>query len=201
MNLMQTSANNLTKHELDFISDKEYPLIKKSAMQKISTLFEEMGEQMKADETLNAFFTKRTFKVSRGDNYLHLPYVVLDYPKISRAHFELHCRTMFWWGNYFSMNVFIKTSKIDITSFYKNLSENTAAGQNVMVLTAENIWNQDLNAGEFINSNNIDKKVLDVLAGNPYQKISAIHDIKRSAELSEAAGMFYKKVLGCMKKI
>lgn len=41
-------------------------------------------------------------KISRGENYLGLPYVILDYPRIAKGDDLLFIRSMFWWGNFFS---------------------------------------------------------------------------------------------------
>ena len=41
-------------------------------------------------------------KISKGENYLGLPYVILDYPRISNGDGLFFIRSMFWWGNFFS---------------------------------------------------------------------------------------------------
>lgn len=41
-------------------------------------------------------------KISRGENYLGLPYLILDYPRLSADAGLYFIRTMFWWGNFFS---------------------------------------------------------------------------------------------------
>ncbi|RYY89841.1 MAG: hypothetical protein EOO15_05130 [Chitinophagaceae bacterium] len=41
-------------------------------------------------------------KISKGENYLGLPYLVLDYPRSFDSRSICAVRTMFWWGNSFS---------------------------------------------------------------------------------------------------
>lgn len=41
-------------------------------------------------------------KISRGENYEGLPWVVLDYPRYSAGDEVVFIRTMFWWGQHFS---------------------------------------------------------------------------------------------------
>lgn len=41
-------------------------------------------------------------KISRGENYRGLPYVVLDYPRIAKGEDLFFIRSLFWWGNFFS---------------------------------------------------------------------------------------------------
>jgi hypothetical protein len=41
-------------------------------------------------------------KISRGDQYLGLPYLVLDYPRSFNCRDMFAVRTLFWWGHAFS---------------------------------------------------------------------------------------------------
>lgn len=44
-------------------------------------------------------------KISKGENYQGLPYVILDYPRLFEGKNIFAVRTMFWWGNFFSMTL------------------------------------------------------------------------------------------------
>ncbi len=54
---------------------------------------------------LPAEVARSTAKISKGENYLKLPYVMLDYPRSFDRENILAVRTMFWWGNFFSMTL------------------------------------------------------------------------------------------------
>ena len=43
-----------------------------------------------------------SLKISKGENYKGLPYLVLDYPKCFNKEDALAIRMLFWWGNFFS---------------------------------------------------------------------------------------------------
>lgn len=47
-------------------------------------------------------------KVSRGENYRGLPWVMLDYPRVFGREDVLAIRTMFWWGHSFSVTLHLK---------------------------------------------------------------------------------------------
>ncbi|MGZ8560450.1 MAG: hypothetical protein ACXWV3_02585 [Flavisolibacter sp.] len=51
-------------------------------------------------------------KISRGENYLGLPWLILDYPRISGVPGIFFIRTMFWWGRFFS-------STLHVSGIYK----------------------------------------------------------------------------------
>lgn len=47
-------------------------------------------------------------RTSRGENYLGLPYVILDHPRYFNGNNVFACRTMFWWGNFISYTVHLQ---------------------------------------------------------------------------------------------
>ena len=47
-------------------------------------------------------------KISRGEQYEGLPYLILDHPRIFSKEDVLAVRTMFWWGHYFSVTLHLK---------------------------------------------------------------------------------------------
>jgi hypothetical protein len=47
-------------------------------------------------------------KISKGENYKGLPWVMLDYPRVFGKEDVLAIRTMFWWGHAFSMTLHLK---------------------------------------------------------------------------------------------
>jgi hypothetical protein len=44
-------------------------------------------------------------KISKGENYNGLPYLILDYPRIFNKQNIFAIRTLFWWGNFFSITL------------------------------------------------------------------------------------------------
>lgn len=50
----------------------------------------------------------RPAKISKGENYHGLPYLVLDYPSVFEKEDIMAFRTMFWWGNCFSVTLHLQ---------------------------------------------------------------------------------------------
>jgi len=48
---------------------------------------------------------KSSPKISRGENYKGLPWLVLDYPRYFNKDDVFAIRTLFWWGNFFSITL------------------------------------------------------------------------------------------------
>lgn len=96
---MQGSKIRLSPSEAALISNAEIILTKNSIIQKTVALLAQLQESL-VNESL--FHSSPGPKISKGENYLGLPYVVLDYPRISNGSDLLFIRSMFWWGNFFS---------------------------------------------------------------------------------------------------
>ena len=69
-------------------------------------------------------------KISRGENYLGLPYLVLDYPRLSSSSDLFFIRTMFWWGKFFSSTLHLSGAHADryrgrIGSAWKRLADHS----------------------------------------------------------------------------
>ncbi|RYY93414.1 MAG: hypothetical protein EOO11_19760 [Chitinophagaceae bacterium] len=70
-----------------------------------------------------------TSKVSKGENYLGLPYLVLDYPRSFDSRSICAVRTLFWWGHSFSSTLHLAGAwkdllAPDIIAAYSTLSKN-----------------------------------------------------------------------------
>ncbi|HYH14201.1 MAG TPA: hypothetical protein VD794_03215, partial [Flavisolibacter sp.] len=93
--------------EMELMNNAGIILTKNRVLQKIKLLLEGIQEEMTHIVYREPdFHDHEVFqalpKISKGENYLGLPYLVLDYPR----HFDsvniFAIRTMFWWGNTFS---------------------------------------------------------------------------------------------------
>lgn len=104
---------DLTERELVIIQDQEFLLTKARASAKIYNLLSKTRDELKklvensglTTEQKSAF---KTDKISRGENYLGLPYQVLDYPASFSQKDTFAYRTMFWWGNFFSATLHLE---------------------------------------------------------------------------------------------
>ncbi len=96
--------------ELSLVNNTEWILTKHSIIKKVYDMFGDVCEIMKQQLSFHKdFFAEslynRSGKISRGDNYQMLPYVILDYPSLFLKNNIFAIRTMFWWGNFFSVTL------------------------------------------------------------------------------------------------
>lgn len=108
---MQGSKIRLSTAEAALFSNAQIILTKNSIIQKTVALLTEIQEDLKQAGSF-MFSNSPSPKISKGENYQGLPYVILDYPRISSGNDLLFIRSMFWWGNFFS-------STLQISGAYK----------------------------------------------------------------------------------
>src|SRR5665213_395457 len=107
---MQDTNNELSPEELKVISDTRFFKLKNEITHKIEEGLAVLGENI--SEILNVHksqFPEDVFriapKISRGEQYKDLPWLILDYPRVFSGNDAYAFRSMFWWGNYFSFTI------------------------------------------------------------------------------------------------
>jgi hypothetical protein len=108
--LIRKTKIALSPKELELVCNTDWILTKHIIIQKATDLLgeallsmQEATDQKKGD--LPEVFFVKSPKISKGENYRQLPYVVLDYPRFFDRENTLAIRTFFWWGNFFSINL------------------------------------------------------------------------------------------------
>lgn len=97
----------LTQEERQLVLDAGWIYRKNSVILKVMELFGQLQAQL-AEHSLTRTFAfpegclQRGGKISRGERYKELPWVMLDYPRYFTQEDMFAFRTMFWWGHYFS---------------------------------------------------------------------------------------------------
>lgn len=133
---MQESANvSLSAFEQQLVTDANWILTKNGIIHKVYLLFGNLSEQYKI-KTAVAQLPPETLlaapKISKGENYEGLPYVMLDYPRCFGKEDTLAIRTFFWWGNFFSITLQLKGKYLQ--QYAPFIEENR------MLLAKQEIW-------------------------------------------------------------
>lgn len=97
------------------VQDTHFLLTKNSIIEKVKELFGSLAASLR-EETgrlggrLPGAVHLFAPKISKGEYYQGLPYVMLDYPRVFGRQDVLAMRTMFWWGHFFSVTLLLKGS-------------------------------------------------------------------------------------------
>ncbi|HEX8277713.1 MAG TPA: hypothetical protein VF540_03430 [Segetibacter sp.] len=98
---------SLTTYEMQLVTDPQVLVTKNSIIKKVYEIFGELAEKYKK-EISNKIPDSKTWinpKISKGENYKGLPYVILDFPRQFNKIDIFAIRSFFWWGNFFSITL------------------------------------------------------------------------------------------------
>lgn len=143
---MQTKDQSFfSNKELSVLFDLEIFPIKRMATEKLFEIFGKTIESIK-DTAIHKNFTFpdgtdcTTGKITKGENYLGYPYVVLDFPKLFLKDSVFCFRTLFWFGHYFTCSLIIGGKVLDLyeENFLKNRMQ--LHHQNILFALDKNPW-------------------------------------------------------------
>ncbi len=135
----------LSPAERQLVTDPEWILTKNSIMAKVVSLMAGLSEEYRPiwesavlpngahPDAPESRTHPSTPKISKGENYKGLPYVMLDYPRTFGREDILAIRTMFWWGHHFSITLHLKGryKELFLPVIQKGWKELAAAGFHV----------------------------------------------------------------------
>jgi hypothetical protein len=116
---------SLSADELELVCNKDWILTKKMVVDKVYLLLGGLSQQMQDyiesnQLLLPAVVTQSSPKISKGENYLGLPYVMLDYPRYFKSNDTLAIRTFFLVGEFFQhQSSFIRSNEINCYTFFE----------------------------------------------------------------------------------
>ncbi|MBH2004598.1 MAG: hypothetical protein I8H66_07905 [Sphingobacteriia bacterium] len=110
---MSAAKVTLSPKELELVNNADWILTKNRIIQKVTDLFGEISNTYRSDAgKYTGFAHSEVFnmepKISKGEQYQSLPYVMLDYPRFFTQQDVMAIRTFFWWGNHCSIQLVLK---------------------------------------------------------------------------------------------
>jgi len=145
---------SLTKEEQALVVNAEWLYLKNSVLQKVMTLMGQLQQELQA-HPLNATFPfpENTLslggKISRGERYKELPYIILDYPRLFSRENIFAFRTMFWWGHYFIATLHLAGGEKEKYGHAIASAWQTLADHQFQVYLQEDPWEHDLGNGNY----------------------------------------------------
>lgn len=106
----ENSKLMLSAEELQLVADTRFILTKHSIIAKANNLLgthAAFALQYVSTSNLPLGIPQSSPKIAKGENYLQLPWLMLDYPRLFDKENIFAIRTMFWWGNFFSCTLHI----------------------------------------------------------------------------------------------
>ncbi|WKV11727.1 hypothetical protein [Marivirga harenae] len=168
--------SKFTTQELDLASDPTILLIKYRMMEKVWDFLEELQKEIK--DRLLPFQSKlpeqlklHNGKISKGENYKRLPYMILDYP----AHFTrediLAFRIMFYWGHFISATFHLQGKYL--REFGNKLIEEFQEDENVFFCVNSEPWDYHYRSNNYMLLKDLNQcDIEEHVAGTDFIKLS-----------------------------
>jgi hypothetical protein len=145
-------GTSLTAHEMQLVADAQMLITKNTIIQKVYELFGNLAEEYKKElsNKLPENFPITHPKISRGENYLGLPYVMLDFPRLFGKTDIFAVRSFFWWGNFFSITLQLSGKYYQQCAFAIENAINKNRFINWHISTAENQWEHHFESSNYV---------------------------------------------------
>ncbi len=180
-----------SEYEFEILSDQKFLLTKSSVLAKVNDLLtvtrKEINKSLK-DMVLPNKSLFKSGKISRGENYLGLPYLVLDFPAYFTNQDTFAFRTMFWWGHYFSVTLHL--SGVSLERYRDKLLENFPQflNQDIYICVANTPWHYHF---EPDNYQLLREEHMQLIANAPFVKLTRKLELENWKALPGFAGHFF----------
>jgi hypothetical protein len=180
---MNSAKIHLSPDELMLVKYGEWILTKNVVIQKVYTLFGVLAEHLQEQISKNNLLRggeSNSAKISKGENYNGLPYVMMDCPRLFAREDVFSVRTFFWWGNYFSVTLHLKGRFQQI--FAESIRQHTdlLAQNEFFLCVAGDQWEHDLRSANYLLLRKLSCSALDGYFTDPeFVKLSARIDFTK----------------------
>ena len=189
--------------EMELVSSPDIILTKNAILQKIKSFFDEV--QVKQNEILEKYSSqlpeevlKISPKISRGENYKGLPWLVLDNPRHFQHNNIFAIRTMFWWGNFFSVTLHLSGNNkaellTKISGHFSFLGEN-----DFFVYTGNKEWEHDIDPNSYKRISSLNKDELEqLITENSFLKLAVKFPIDSLEAIEEKLVRSFELLVKC----
>ena len=181
------------------MQETEWILRKQKIINQVSSLLSERIERIKncvLSHTKIAYpeILSSLPKVSKGENYQSLPYVILDYPSVFSKKDVFALRTMFWWGHFFSVTLQISGLYLDKwgSCLCQNLKH---SGSAYFICVNENAWHHHFEKENYRPVSQISEQDLDIIFNKPFIKIAQKFPLNKWNEMPHLLDEAYLQIL------
>lgn len=195
-----------TAEEMAILLDKNFLLTKRVALEKTMSLLAVLSERLQQNPIHQGFeFPKGTDtmvgKISKGENYKGLPYMVLDFPKYFHKTSIFTFRSMFWWGNEYSFTLHLGGDVLlqyqtHLLKQWKKLEQ-----KGVYFCINSTPWEYDFGEDNYLPIEELDRKnIEEKIAKTGFIKLSRQLVLKDWEQLLKYGNETYQLFLECLQE-
>ncbi|HLF45333.1 MAG TPA: hypothetical protein VI548_02845 [Chitinophagaceae bacterium] len=197
----QETKIQLLPFEIELLSNTDLILTKNAILQKLKLFFEQV--QIKQQDFLKnnspllpPEIFKISPKVSKGENYKGLPWLVLDYPRYFEKENVFAIRTMCWWGNFFSVTLHL-SGRYKIWFENKILKNMLPPGlPDIFLCTGTNEWEHHFESSNYKKIKELpETEIKKIIAEKTYLKLAIKSPIGSITETEKLLSKNFEKLV------
>ena len=200
---MAIAKIQFSSEESSLVQHADLILTKNRIIAKLCDAFGELGREMLDEWKKHDFIAGKTwnmYKISKGENFRGLPYIVLDFPREFAKDDAMAIRTLFWWGNYFSITLQLKGKYKQL--FEERLKKNIdlLSERNFLISISTDEWAHQVNEEhyEYLSGLNI-HAIEKIFQSSPFVKLVRKISLEEWQNATEILWENYLVILGVMK--
>ena len=143
----------LTPAEKELVLNSEWLFAKRRIIDKVCSLFGSLSDSYRAHSihsSLPVTLFSISPKISRGENYHGLPYLMLDYPRIFGKEDIFAIRSFFWWGKGFSIHLHLQGKYMEE---YRDLVLENGVKYGWLISAHSSRWEHDFEQNGYVRIN------------------------------------------------
>lgn len=142
---MRNQQDLFDNAELKLLFSADTMRIKRSATEKMELLLQQCSRQIgdnigKTNPGWHRAIHWQSPKISKGENYKGLPYLVLDHPRYYRRPDIFSFRILFWWGRYFCCSLHLGGKFLEVNRPRLIANQNRLRDGRVHLGIGDNPW-------------------------------------------------------------
>ena len=162
------SKLTLSDEEQQLVNNSDWILTKRVIIDKVYLLLGNLSVSQKAiiENEKNGLplpVIRSTPKISKGESYRQLPYVLLDYPRCFDGENTFAIRTLFWWGNFFSMTLHLSGTYKQLLEEHICKNKNLLDRHHFYLCIHESPWHHHFENDNYIATEQLAQKEMEVI--------------------------------------
>jgi hypothetical protein len=163
---MGAAKIQFSEEESEVVKNTDLILTKNRIISKVCDLFGQLAAEMEEEWAQHSFPFKtldNRAKISKGEHFKGLPYVVLDFPREFSKDRMLAIRILFWWGHYFSVTLQLKGEYKTLFADRLKNKLPVIKGKDLHISISDDEWSHEINKAHYVEIDKLDPGQLEAI--------------------------------------
>ena len=184
---------SLSDKELSMIEDKDFLITKVNIISEIEILMNNTKERIinainkeKLNLVSEEHLTKG--KVSKGEYYRELPFVILDFPSVFEKENVFAYRTMFWWGHFFSTTLHLQGKYLELFRAKLVINFDLLLHQDIFICVGETPWEYHYGKDNYVK---LSSQHIEIIKNSSFIKLSKRIPLEQIESVPQVSSSFF----------